>query len=92
MCTAIPARSRPRLALAGVYPDTHLHSESPDRLGDRDAAADRGRWTVERGEEPISGGADLPASVLTQFGTHDLVVIIEHVSPVAVPRFGSLCG
>src|SRR5919201_2142077 len=78
------ATRAPQLDLAGVEADPHLDPDVPESLADRRRAPDRPGRRVEHREEAVAGRLDLPAAVLLQLATDQLVVSIELVAPPSI--------
>ena len=72
------------LALAGVDARTDVDAELPQRVADRERAADGARRTVERGEEPVAGGVDLAAAKPLELAPNRGVVRAEELAPAAI--------
>ena len=66
----------------------HVEAELANGFRDRAGAADRARRTVEAGEESVAGRVDLDAAMAHQLLAHELMMLLQHVSPTAVTERG----
>ena len=73
-----------------MEPDPHVDPELANRVPDRLGATNRTRGAVERGEEPVAGSVDLPASKPVELMSNRCMVAFHHVTPGSVPERGSL--
>src|SRR3954469_5312921 len=62
----------------------HVETDTANAFDDRACAADPARRTVERREEPVTGGVDFVPAKSLQLAPDDGMVALEGVSPRAV--------
>jgi hypothetical protein len=79
-------------AFTSVDPGAQLETESPNRFGRGHGALHGPGWAVERGEEPVSGCLDLPAAEQVELAAHDLVMVVEKVTPAVIAQVNSASG
>jgi hypothetical protein len=77
-----------QLAFAGVKTSSYLDPEVARLLADCASALDRPRWTVEAGEETISGLFDLATPEAPELRAHHRVVALAQLPPSAVAELG----
>ena len=75
------------LALAGVQARPDLNAEILDGVGDCDGGTDRPRGSIERREEPVTGGVELAPAETGELAAHDRVVLLDDIPPGAVAQF-----
>src|SRR5207237_8960638 len=76
------------LDLAHVDPRSDLDAEALDVADDLLGAPDGLGRLVERGEEPVAGGVDLPPAVLLETATDERVVGVDDLVPPLAADLG----
>src|SRR5262249_54633050 len=76
------------LALASVEPGADVESESAHALPDGAGSAHCASGAVERSEEPVARGIDLPSTKARQLASHGGVVGLQGVTPATIAEFG----
>src|SRR6267143_3930170 len=71
-------------ALAGVQPRAHLEPQPLDTLGDGTRGSHAARGAVERSQEPVAGGVDLPATEVYEALADERMVGVEQIPPAPV--------
>ena len=72
------------LALAGVQTRPDLKAEPTNGLADLLAASNGSRRSIEGGDEPVSGGVELPTTEAAELVANSMVMGVEHGPPIAV--------
>src|SRR5262245_20811582 len=80
------------LYLAGVEPRPQLQSESDDRIADGTGTPNRSSRCVEGGEDTVTCGLDLPASVPLEVSSHDRVVRVQERAPRLITDLAGALG
>ena len=80
------------LHLAGVEPGADLNSQRRHRRHRGDRGAQRWGWSVEPGQEPISRGVHLPATMARHHGPDRLVVAGQQRRPGGIPEVPKAVG
>jgi hypothetical protein len=75
-----------------VHPGSHLQAQQAHRFDDRLGAAHGALRSREAGDEPVPGGAHLPAAEPFQLATHHGVVPLQEVTPGTVTQLGGALG
>ncbi len=84
--------------LTGMYTDPYFHAELARTIADRESTLNGPSWTVERGENAVSGGLDLSAAEAMDLPLgHEVVVtacLVEWTTSVnrMVARIRSVFG
>ena len=73
-------------AFTGVDPACNSRPKRSYRFGRGHGALHSPSWAVERGEEPISGRFYLRAPEPVELAAHDLVMVIEKITPVLIAQ------
>ena len=73
-------------------PRPDLDAEALDVADDLLGAPDGLGRLVERGEEPVAGGVDLPPAVLLETATDERVVGVDDLVPPLVADLGGALG
>ena len=74
-------------AFSGVNASANVNAELLDRVGDRQAAANRTRRTIESSQKAVARRIDFPTAVPLKLLTNEQVMLSKKVLPCAVAEF-----
>jgi hypothetical protein len=72
------------LALAGMQAAADLQVQRAHLVANPACTANDASWAVERGEEPVAGGVDLPPAEPRELAPCHAVVLPEQLAPTAI--------